>query len=443
MPIAINMNEFPDNLPIYIDTTYRLKLLRRFYNEIKKILNSKKMSRWKLGVSNLGNLKPYCLPLNFYKRLFNEVSIPLSELVDHILFYGDPRGITVHSPKIPIMNTPEFNSVFAHLLGDGSKDGRYMQKYFLPVREFVDEVEKSFGTLVHSYKPSEIFISKKKDGRIFYHTRLPPCIMRILESKYNVKFGTFDGRIPEELKLGDDENLKAILRAFLIDEGCISGHISIASYNKDLLQDLSDVCKKLEIKHSVYEKNIFLYSREKLFDLLPLSIDHKDRLLSGYKKINHEVKFLDINLRKKRILYYLFKHEDGVSPRDLMMFSNEVPSFYTMTHRMIKEKLLTRRNKKYYPAIFSNEFMKKQSTREMILLELYKNPRTAKELSKKTGKTFCSTMQKQLWKLERVDIVKREPKINEFLRKEFLWKLTEKGDGVVSDILKWNGVSLP
>lgn len=435
MPISIDIDDFPDELPVYVDTTYRLRLDRKAKGEIKELL-SKNAYRWKNGVSNLGNLNPYCVPLGFYKKLLEKLNMPLSELSGHILFYGDPRGITVNSPKIPIMNTPEFNEVFAHLLGDGSRSGRYEQKTFLSVREFLDEVNRAFGTLVQKSKTLDITTHRKTDGRIFYRAQIPLAIIRILEKKYRVKFGTYSGFIPKELMNGPKENLMAILRAFLIDEGNISDHIAISSFNKNILSGLSEICKALGIRCGVYEDTIVLYDRDKLLSLLPLSIEHKHRLLESYEILKKDIKVLDTHLRYKRILHHIIKNH-GINSLNLKILTNEASTFYNIINDMKNKGLVTRKNKKYTAVHKALEFMKIESTREKILVSLNKGPLSANKIAELTNRHVQTIYGKQMKKLEKHGYVRREYRGNN----EYLWFLTAKGKKVAKDISSWNSSS--
>ena len=89
-----------------------------------------------------------------------------------------------------------------------------------------------------------------------YILNFSKAITKILTKKFNVDFRWDRAGLPKEFFEGERELLIAIVRAFLIDEGCIRDrNINFCSGTKELLEDLNQICTLLSYKCQAIRKS--------------------------------------------------------------------------------------------------------------------------------------------------------------------------------------------
>ena len=137
-----------------------------------------------------------------------------------------------------------------------------------------------------------------------YVLNFSKAITKILTAKFNIDFRGDKARMPKEFFVGERKLLVAIVRAFLIDEGCIRDrNINFCSGSVELLEDLKQICLLLDYKcqnirksGGTYYLNISpdsftkVYGDLDLFGKLPIA-DKQERLDLGIKIINNSPDF--------------------------------------------------------------------------------------------------------------------------------------------------------
>ena len=134
-------------------------------------------------------------------------------------------------------------------------------------------------------------------------------------NKFKINFRSKEAKLPPDFLQGDRKLLIAIIRAFLIDEGCVKDrNIIFCSGSLELLKNLVVVCnnlgykcQKLKKSNNVHYFDISPDSFEKAYhDLMsigPLPIKEKQELLDlGIKIIKNKPNFSELNQQIENIL---------------------------------------------------------------------------------------------------------------------------------------------
>lgn len=173
-------------------------------------------------------------------ELANEIGYKLGNIQKYIVAYKVCSGMPI-TKKLPVRVTPEFTSILAHFMGDGTdkktRDGTtsYTQYNDFGLENFQKKIINVFG------KPERCIISKK------YHTVfVPKSITSILKKCFSVKsFGTYESSVPEILYSMPDEHKLAFLVAFLVDEGTIYDTVSFRLANRKLVEQVRKIAISL------------------------------------------------------------------------------------------------------------------------------------------------------------------------------------------------------
>jgi len=180
--------------------------------------------------------------------------------------------VEITDPKLPIQITPEFDSIIANLMGDGTDRQAknilsYEQHNETNRKLFKMKVESVFGCL-NSLRQK----NKKESTTVI----LPSVITTIFSTVYGkIKYDSHGARIPKIIKRKPRLYKVAVLVSFLVDEGTISDdQITIRLCNKGLLKDIREIAvslgykcspiKKLKSKNPLYGFNISLKSASQL-----------------------------------------------------------------------------------------------------------------------------------------------------------------------------------
>jgi len=287
----IHFWNFPSNITIKFEPGFR----KRFFEDVVKYFkNSKNAGMFLRKVSakhtkrrtftgseirtfkttKEGGLYDYC-PVWMIVELANKIGHDLKNLETKIIAYRamGGGGSSIIKPVLPVKVTPEFDSIIAHMMGDGtdkrtfSGAASYSQYDIKNVKQFYQKLINVFGEIS---PPSFSYSRKSKDVGI------PSPIISTIKKHYSIKgFGTFESRVPKQLFTKGKYNKLAFLLAFLVDEGTLYDFISFRLANRKLVKDVRNItislgykCSKLLVAKNkvgtIYGFNISNYSLIKM-----------------------------------------------------------------------------------------------------------------------------------------------------------------------------------
>lgn len=246
--------------------------------------------------------KKFFFPLDVWLRIIDFLKIPRDEFEKSITSYKTAGGVNyIESPILPIVINPIFHMIFAHNIGDGTvinpKKGRL--PYF-GYRQF-DE----FYRLAYVKKLEYIFGKIKYQKEYFIKSTRPycPAMISSLFFKY-YKFSIEDflsdrARITGPLLNSDKDSLLAVLIAFIIDEGYIdSTQISICLKNKLLINDLKQICDKLNYESKITEP---ISEISKHYARLHILRRGMKKLFEDYIHLNERYPIINLGKKGKKI----------------------------------------------------------------------------------------------------------------------------------------------
>jgi len=205
----------------------------------------KKYDRRQIHYWRNGNFIPLWVIIELSK-LLNNKNI-LKKIERHVIAFKSRSGRTIHSFKnrqqFPLRITPEFVSLYFHLIGDGYVGGKkstasYFQKNHGAREQFLQKLKNCFGDFTISSKSYENCV-----------VEFPFIIARIIK-KYlrNNGFYSADSKLPKIIYNLDRLSKVAGLAAIIVDEGNIDDTIMIGMYNYDLIVQLRELIISLGYK---------------------------------------------------------------------------------------------------------------------------------------------------------------------------------------------------
>lgn len=228
--------EFHSQLFTFLNQ-YSFKDLSITFFESK--LNRHTFKQWKS--------RKHFLPLWFLIKIHQlfEGKFPLDVIENNTEAYKGPSTSSViTSPNLPLIEDGRLLKIVAHALGDGYIGGAFGTK--LPKGKSHSEYRNFSSHLLDQFK-QDLTVFGNVPVTVNYqhgHVIFPNSVGYILKNIYNIKFDTFNSRVPEALYSLDQEVVSAFLRAFADDEGHVfDSSIEIYSANKFLIEDLIGLFK--------------------------------------------------------------------------------------------------------------------------------------------------------------------------------------------------------
>ncbi|MBS3057703.1 MAG: winged helix-turn-helix transcriptional regulator [Candidatus Diapherotrites archaeon] len=255
----IHIWDFPNNTTILITDSFLQRLIRKRKQQFRS---------WRSLNTQLYISTPFSFFKSYLKPSYKEFrplpillslckifNIGLQDLQKNILAYHTKKSrIIITNPNLPIVVTPLFSMIVAHIMADGclikfnNKKTVYFNytQYNKQLRKlFIAKVEKVFGNI----KYPEVYYN---DGIRVY---LPEVISLVMMKYYGIGCEGFlenKAKIPDKTLNANKDNLLTTLIAFIIDEGNVdSGQIVIGLHNKSLIEQLSEICNKLQYKNTI------------------------------------------------------------------------------------------------------------------------------------------------------------------------------------------------
>lgn len=332
------------------------------YNQLAKIINKKSLayyrnssgfsagdiSLWLSGSrqdSRTGKIHPKCMPLWVLLELVKLSNCNIHDVERNVLLYrSGGKGKPIYSPKLPLLVTPEFESVVIHFFSDGYAGTGITPSYCQYNKEaremFIQKLKNCFGSF------DEVFYEKDKI------VRFPMIITDIMTKYYNIQsYHSFKASIPPIMFNRSKLHRLALVVAFIQDEGNIRELILFTSVNLTFLSQIKILtescgysCNKIKFdkagrvyRFTMSNKDIVKFAKDlsiltKLFPTCDLF--WKNKYLSGI--LNRKSWRNYINL-ESRIIATL--QNKKLSIKDIAL---EVGCSYTMVRKRIKQLYLNR-----------------------------------------------------------------------------------------------------
>ncbi len=310
-----HINEFPqDKVFVYLEEDFhkrvfsklglfRFKKFNQEYFENK--LNYSTFENWNKRMVNLKIRTKKCfIPLWFIVRLselFPEFSIVEFEK-SIVAIKGPSASSVINNPNLPLKEDYRLLKILAHLLGDGHVGGGFGSG--LPKGWSHSEYRNFTPELLDSFERDLSVFGEVPVTKNYSHGSLiiPNLIGYTLEHIYQIKFDTFNSRIPNCLYNLPKEIIASFFRAFGDDEGHVyDSSIDYYSSNKELIEGILVLINKNfpEIKTSGIKANakagkntkysLTIFSESQELYLKLIGFDHEQK---GYD--------LAFNLQRKR-----------------------------------------------------------------------------------------------------------------------------------------------
>jgi len=232
--LLINNSKTNTNSKNYYQLSLILNKKSQKY-DIQTKFNGGDIKRWIIGENKdfrTDKIHPKYIPLWCVIELSKIAKLELKRIEEHIIGYrSGTRGKIINNPKLPILVTPEFDSIIIHLFGDGYVNNKIMTPSYCQKNEedrilFIKKLTNTFGS----------FEGNLQEGKVF---RFPKAITRILSRYYNISsYMSKDAIIPFDILNKNKNHKLACILAFILDEGGIRDIISCFSINKNLLSQI-------------------------------------------------------------------------------------------------------------------------------------------------------------------------------------------------------------
>ncbi len=286
----------------------REKINIRFKNCFYKILNCPKWHAQRIFTQFTRFTIKELEILREFSRLSRE---EIEENIDSIGNHED--GAFVKNPRLPF-NLKDIFYVASHLIFDGSfrtKRGGYFYSYEDSLTEYHKKRLKNFGDFTINLI--------KKEYQIYFTYTIGYIAKKVLEIE---SFNSMKCKLSNKFKSLAKENkmlADEIIKALIIDEGCINDKITIELANKELVEDLYQIIKvhynltKLftRKRNTVFKENPkwnrelyswgFRFSGDSIKELYssisPLPIDYKEKAL----ELSYKIKIRPWKQNQKKI----------------------------------------------------------------------------------------------------------------------------------------------
>jgi len=320
--IKISLEDFPDDIYIQLKDDFRAE----FFKTAWKINKSYRHLARKIGISNTTMLSlrrgkdtvklDRAISIKRLKDILihcKESENPIFDIniiQKHVEYIRAKHGMKIYDPKLPIGDSIELREIVIHLICDGSAlvEKHKTSKYALTDLNAVEEFKTRLS--IFGSNPNMQITARKYNNhyKMCYILGFSKAITYILANKFKIDFRGTKARFPQEFFRGKRKLLIAIVRAFLIDEGCIRDRIiNFCSGSKELLEDLSKICSLLNYKCQIIRKSggtyylnispdsfIKVYADLTLLGELPIP-EKQERLELGMKILSNSPNFTTLD----------------------------------------------------------------------------------------------------------------------------------------------------
>lgn len=272
-PREFHLFDFPDDTRIFLEDGYR----EEFFNTAADVLSTSRLEGLRMIAKSVGksrqmieiwrygysNSKRQCPPLWIIRKLVNILEItnnpeflPL-EIERHVrIIRSHSSTLYIENPRFPVKEDPRIIRVLVHLMGDGS-GGRKGNKKENIINRQTPSYWNTNKKLLKQFWEDLKFMGEIKGTKIpktmenRERITFPLFISEFLKKTYNVKFGTFEARLPKILWKLPSKFATVSIQAFADDEATVGiSNITFSSANKGLLHDIRNL-----ILHAISQSN--------------------------------------------------------------------------------------------------------------------------------------------------------------------------------------------
>jgi DNA-binding transcriptional ArsR family regulator len=321
----IHFRDFPPTIAVKLVDELRSEMLDRIIKQFGgsrnlalALINSNVMPGWKteslaswirrMKQENLSK-ESECIPIKMIIWIADKLGLSLNKIEEKILAYKVIHGRTIAcSPKIPILITPEFDSLYANLRFNGSVKrtqrghGEYIQYTEISKLRVYQKIVNVFGDI----KPLRRENLIRKKG-----VDIPAFLTDIFKQYYGPRTFSKRAGLPYLLKTRPRMFKIAIISTALVDEGTICDEIVLRLSNKKLLDDLWEIAKSLGYRCSKVRRVKDVYK-------FTISLFDAQRLLEDIRELTKYFPTLDL-AHKQRHLNYIVQRQKlrGERPREI------------------------------------------------------------------------------------------------------------------------------
>ncbi|MFH1711127.1 MAG: winged helix-turn-helix domain-containing protein [Nanoarchaeota archaeon] len=256
-----------------------------------------------------GKTHPKFMPLWLVLKLLSLTKLGEDELDRNTLYYrSGGKGLIITLPLLPLVVSPELDSIVVHLFGDGAAGDftpSYTQKNKVQTDNFIKKLENCFG----NFEKSE-YVTQGK-----YQVKFPKAITDILSYYYSIKsYKSYESKIPNIILNSADKKRKlACIIAFIVDEGGIRDVVSLYSVNYSLLNGMRRLILDCGYGCSEIKKN--KKTRSYLFNICNRDIE---RLYADFKRISKEFPTCNLSFKEEE-LGFIIKRRKNSNPKDMQI----------------------------------------------------------------------------------------------------------------------------
>ena len=294
-----NIWDFPKNLFVLIDEKTR----NLFFNEMYQKFGSQRqyalfLKKDRTSIQgyhyarnwNNGNRYIKFIPLQVLHKSLPFMQKETKEKIEKsIIEIRTQGGKSIENPILPVVESPSFYRIVAHLIGDGNDS--HTPYYANTCNELRVQFENDLQTL----------------GKIDYSetnleatpcVNFPKVVTRILRYILKVKF-TYPNKIPERIFKASYECKSAFLQALFDDEGTISTNLAIGMSQLRIIKEIKKLLKYFAIETGIITPTNYLTKRG-IKQKFAFNINKKS-YLTFCKKINfsHPKKVIDLKSKIK------------------------------------------------------------------------------------------------------------------------------------------------
>jgi len=262
--------------------------------------NNSTISDWKNGKSLKNTRIEIAIPLWCLleiARLFPNEKGVLEEIEKNTVAYKDHEcGSAIEEPRLPILVTPEFDSIVFHLLADGNWGGyekcaAYKQVNEKGRRNFVLKLLRVFGK----------FQLNQANYEKYWQVLIPSIFVKIIRKYYDIPIlPSSEMEVPPQILQKEKEFLLAGLLAYIVDDGCVNNGIEIYGSNKKVMDALGEIANDLSYENGGVKLKAVKGYRTHLSDHYRLRFTHAAcrKMLGDINCL--KMKFLTCHLAQKQ-----------------------------------------------------------------------------------------------------------------------------------------------
>ncbi len=242
--------DFPDTIYIYLNDNFRNEFFTRIFEKTggKRPyarfvgLSQKTVKSYHQGYFHKNGIKySQSIPISLFKKSISLIDEELkNKLENNIHFLKVSRkSFPILSPKLPIIESPAFYRIVAHMIGDGSVPKNHSPYYANTCKELREQFKKDlqiFGDVkIHEAKTTTTPI-------VCFSKAITDILSFILDVKFS-----YPDKIPKIIFQAPNECKSVFLQALFDDEGTISTNLAISMNNYDLVKEIKELVIRLGI----------------------------------------------------------------------------------------------------------------------------------------------------------------------------------------------------